>query len=211
MPEVRRERADAARNRHAILLATEELLTRLPPEQISMEQVAAAAGVGKGTVFHRFGTRAGLMRALMQERAMALQDALVNGPPPLGPGAPPRERLLAFIDGVIEVVSRNKGLLAALDHAEAVVQAKIPDGDPPPLHALWHQHISDLLHEARPDLDADLIAHLVLASLHGEPIQRLLMAEGGANRLSGGLKTILGGVLVVGAEPGTTRERHGRG
>jgi AcrR family transcriptional regulator len=195
MPEARRERADAARNRHAILLATEELLTRLPPEQISMEQVAAAAGVGKGTVFHRFGSRAGLMRALMQDRAMALQQTVVAGPPPLGPGAPPRERLLAFIDGVIEVVARNKGLLAALDHAEAVVQAKVPDDDPPPLHALWHRHIAVLLHEARPDLDADLTAHLVLASLHSEPIQRLLTAEGGADRLAAGLKTIVTSML----------------
>src|SRR3954447_4580320 len=156
------ERADAARNRQAILRATEDLLTRLPPEQISMEQVAAAAGVGKGTVFHRFGSRAGLMRALMQERAMALQKTVVDGPPPLGPGAPPRDRLLAFVDGVIEVVARNKGLLAALDHAEAVVSAKIPDEDPPPLHALWHRHIAGLLHEARPTVDADLLAYLIL-------------------------------------------------
>src|SRR3954453_19239869 len=108
------EPPDAPPNRHATLRATEELLTRRPPEQISMEQVAAAAGVGKGTVFHRFGSRAGLMRALMQERAMVLQEAVVAGPPPLGPGAPARDRLLAFADGVIEVVSRNKGLLAAL-------------------------------------------------------------------------------------------------
>jgi len=190
------ERADAARNRRAILLATEELLTRLPPEQISMEQVAATAGVGKGTVFHRFGNRAGLMRALMQERAMVLQQAVVDGPPPLGPGAPPRERLLAFIDGVIEVVSRNKGLLAALDHADAVVQARIPGEDPPPLHALWHRHIADLLHDARPDLDADVTAHLLLASLHSDPIQRLLATEDGAPRVAAGLKTIINAVFV---------------
>ena len=189
------ERADAARNRRAILLATEELLTRLPPEQISMERVAAAAGVGKGTVFHRFGSRAGLMRALMQERAMALQEAVVVGPPPLGPGAPARERLLAFVDGVIEVVSRNKGLLAALDHAEAVVQARLPDDDPPPLHALWHRHIAGLLHEARPDLDADVTAHLILASLHSEPIQRLLASEGGADRVGNGLRAVIRALL----------------
>lgn len=112
----------------------------------------------------------------------------------LGPG--PRERLLAFIDGVIEVVSRNKGLLAALDHAEAVVQAKLPDDEPPPLHALWHRHIADLIHQARPGLDADLTAHLILASLHSDPIQRLLVADGGADRLSGGLKTIIEAVLA---------------
>ncbi|MEU4243761.1 TetR/AcrR family transcriptional regulator [Actinoplanes sp. NPDC026619] len=195
MTEVRRERADAARNRQAILLATEELLTRLPPEQISMEQVATTAGVGKGTVFHRFGSRAGLMRALMQERAMTLQQAVVDGPPPLGPGAPARERLLAFIDGVIAVVARNKGLLAALDHAEAVVQARLPGDEPPPLHAIWHRHIADLIHEARPGLDADLTAHLILASLHSDPIQRMLAADGGGERLSAGLKTVITAVL----------------
>jgi AcrR family transcriptional regulator len=189
------ERADAARNRQAILRATEELLTRLPPEQISMERVAAAAGVGKGTVFHRFGSRAGLMRALMQERAMVLQEAVVDGPPPLGPGAPARERLLAFVDGVIEVVSRNKGLLAALDHAEAVVSARIPDDDPPPLHALWHRHIAGLLHEARPGLDADVTAHLFLASLHSDPIQRLVVTGDGAARVAAGLRTLITALL----------------
>lgn len=199
MPEGRRERADAARNRRAILLATEELLSRLPPEQISMDQVAAAAGVGKGTVFHRFGNRAGLMRALMQDRAMTLQQAVVDGPPPLGPGAPPRERLLAFIDGVIEVASRNKGMLAALDHAEAVIQARVPDDEPPPLHAIWHRHIADLIHEARSDLDADLTAHLILASLHSDPIQRLLTTQEGANRLSDALKAIIMAVLAADA------------
>ena len=60
--------------------ATEELLTRHHPQQISMEQVAAAAGVGKGTVFHRFGSRYGLMRALMQERAQDLEIAITTGP-----------------------------------------------------------------------------------------------------------------------------------
>ena len=75
-------RADAVRNRTAILRATEELLTRYHPQQISMEKVAAAAGVGKGTVFHRFGSRHGLMRALMQERAQDLEIAITTGPPP---------------------------------------------------------------------------------------------------------------------------------
>ena len=195
MSQARPERADAVRNRRAILTATEELLATHRPQDISIEQVALAAGVGKGTVFHRFGSRAGLMRALMQERAMVLQEAVVDGPPPLGPGAPARDRLLAFVDGVIEVVSRNKGLLAAHDHAEAVVSAKIPDEDPPPLHALWHRHIADLLREARPGLDADLLAHLILASLHSDPIQRLLATDDGADRIAAGLRTMITAVL----------------
>src|SRR5258705_12813638 len=104
MSEGRRERADAARNRRAILAATEELLAPGRPQDISMEQVAAAAGVGKGTVFHRFGNRTGLMHALMVERAQALEEAVTTGPPPLGPGANDRDRLLAFLDAIIEVV-----------------------------------------------------------------------------------------------------------
>jgi AcrR family transcriptional regulator len=71
MTDGRPERADAARNRRAILAATEKLLASHRPQDISMEQIAAAAGVGKGTVFHRFGNRTGLMHALMVERAAA--------------------------------------------------------------------------------------------------------------------------------------------
>jgi AcrR family transcriptional regulator len=54
-----------------------------------MDAVAAEAGVGKGTLFRRFGDRAGLAVALLDERERDLQAAVLSGPPPLGPGAPP--------------------------------------------------------------------------------------------------------------------------
>src|SRR6266702_5374217 len=127
MNEARRERADAVRNRRAILAATEELLAAHRPQDISMEQVAAAAGVGKGTVFHRFGNRMGLMHALMVERARALEDAVTTGPPPLGEGAPDRDRLLAFLGAIIELVSRNKSLMAELAYSTAAE----PPAEPP--------------------------------------------------------------------------------
>src|SRR5579859_1529100 len=104
MDEGRRERADAARYRRTIPAATEKLLATHRPQDISMEQVAAEAGVGKGTVFHRFGNRTGLMYALMVERAQALEEAVTAGPPPLGPGAKDLDRLLAFLDAIVEVV-----------------------------------------------------------------------------------------------------------
>jgi len=63
-------------------------------------------------VFHRFGNRSGLMYALMVQRAQALEEAVTAGPPPLGPGA--RDRLLAFLDAIAGVVSRNKSLMAEL-------------------------------------------------------------------------------------------------
>src|SRR6201986_3450782 len=101
MSDGQRERADAVRNRRAILAATEGLLATHRPQDISMEQVAAAAGVAKGTVFHRFGNRMGLMTALMIERA------------------PARARLLAFLAAIPTVVSRNKSLLTDLAYSAA--------------------------------------------------------------------------------------------
>src|ERR1700733_13533796 len=128
MSQARPERADAVRNRRAILAATEELLATHRPGDISIERVALAAGVGKGTVFHRFGSRMGLMTALMIERAQALTEAVTSGTSPLGPGAPARERLLAFLDEVIEVVGRNKSLLAELAFSGVAESAATDEG-----------------------------------------------------------------------------------
>ncbi|MEV4890978.1 helix-turn-helix domain-containing protein, partial [Nonomuraea sp. NPDC055795] len=79
------ERADAARNRQAVLRATEQLLAEGGGDHVSLDRVAALAGVGKGTVFRRFGNRAGLLQALLEERSRELREAVVTGPPPLGP------------------------------------------------------------------------------------------------------------------------------
>ncbi|MGG2462259.1 TetR/AcrR family transcriptional regulator [Streptomyces sp. RGM 3693] len=193
----RRERADAVRNRRAILLATEELLAHHAPEKISMEQVAAAAGVGKGTVFHRFGSRMGLMRALMEERAVTLREAVTDGPPPLGPDATPRERLLAFLDAVVELIARNKGLLAALCHASTTAQRPVEDDEPHgehPFHAFWHGHVGALLAAQRPDLDAGLLAHFLIGALQNEPVLRLL-ERGETARVAGTLRALVAGLL----------------
>jgi AcrR family transcriptional regulator len=204
MDEGRPERADAARNRRAILAATEELLATHRPQDISMEQVAAAAGVGKGTVFHRFGNRAGLMHALMVERAQALEGAVTAGPPPLGPGAQDRDRLLAFLDAIIEVVGRNKSLLAEL--AYSAVPDPPPDKaaarhrDDHPVYRFWHGHISTLIAALRPEADAEMTAHLLLGSLHSEPILAQLAAEGPA-RLTAAMRALA--LAVIGTPSGS--------
>lgn len=90
------ERRDAARNREALLEAASELMAGCGVDALTMDAVAAKAGVGKGTVFRRFGSREGLMASLLDHREAEWQAGVISGPPPLGPGAPPRERLLAF-------------------------------------------------------------------------------------------------------------------
>src|SRR5215213_11921910 len=98
------ERADAARNRLKILKAAERLAARHGIEHVSMDMLAEEAGVGKGTIFRRFGDRAGLARALLDERERNFQEEFMHGRPPLGPGAPPAERLRAFGHGMIDLL-----------------------------------------------------------------------------------------------------------
>ena len=96
LPE--RERADARRNRERILCAAARLVDERGIDCVSMDDVAAAAGVGKGTLYRRFGDRWTLLRALIDEPERDFQDELIRGEPPLGPGGPPMERLRAFGD-----------------------------------------------------------------------------------------------------------------
>ncbi|MEU6746657.1 TetR/AcrR family transcriptional regulator [Spirillospora sp. NPDC046719] len=167
MAQQRAERADAARNRRAVLQATERLLAEGGGEHVSLDRVAALAGVGKGTVFRRFGNRAGLLQALLEERSRELRDAIRNGPPPLGPGAPARRRLLAFLDELGAIAEGNAVLLTA--HEQACAEDKYDD----PSYRFWHRHLSALFAEARPDLDADFLAHGVLAVFDGDLIRRV--------------------------------------
>ncbi len=193
MPPSGRLRADAARNRTALLKAVEELLAHHHPAQISMDLVATTAGVGKGTVFHRFGSRDGLMLALIQERAHDLGVAITDGPPPLGPGAPARARLLAFLSAIVDLVSRNKGLLAALGPAIATPTDQGPR-EAHPVYRTWHGHIAGLAGQERPDLDTDMLAHVLLASVHSEPILDTL-ARGEGERLDRTLRDLVTALL----------------
>ncbi|MFG1694839.1 TetR/AcrR family transcriptional regulator [Nonomuraea sp. NPDC049309] len=163
----RTERADAARNRRAVLDATERLLAEGGGDHVSIDRVAALAGVGKGTVFRRFGSRAGLLQALLEERSRALKEAIMTGPPPLGPGAPARERLTAFLDGLGAIAEGNAVLLSA--HEQACAEDKYAD----PSYRFWHRHLSELLAEARPGLDAGFAAHAVLAVFDGGLIRHV--------------------------------------
>jgi AcrR family transcriptional regulator len=108
-----RERADAARNRVRVLAAAERLFARRDAREVTMEQIALAAGVGKGTLYRRYPDVASVAQALLDEHERALQDRVLRGPPPLGPGAPPPERLAAFYRAMLELLERHGHLALA--------------------------------------------------------------------------------------------------
>ena len=111
------ERSDAARNREALLQAADELIDHCGIDGVTMDAVAAKAGVGKGTVFRRFESREGLMGALLNRSETEWQGRVISGPPPLGPGAPPMERLLAFGHSRMEINLLHARLIEAAGRA----------------------------------------------------------------------------------------------
>ena len=80
------ERADAARNRERILCSARRLFAERGASCVSMDEIAEAAGVGKGTLFRRFGSRAALATAVLSEDEARLQESFIRGDAPARSG-----------------------------------------------------------------------------------------------------------------------------
>lgn len=153
-------RADAARNRGRILAAAAELFAARGVDNVSMGDVAAAAGVGKGTLYRHFGDRCRLVLAILDERERAFQRALLSGPAPLGPGAAPLERLDAFVAALIERLEVSGELLAAAELAAGGYARRDH-----PVQASHRHHVVVLLREAGIDDRGGYLAEAILAPL----------------------------------------------
>ena len=162
-----KERADAARNRAVVLDTAAILFRQHGVDAVSMDAVAAAAGVGKGTLFRRFGDKAGLAAALLDEQERKLQDAIIFGPAPLGPGKPDdsptaTERLRAFVDAYLDYLLAHLDLIAMSETGSPGARYRIG------AYRFWHHHIRLILAE-RDDPEAD--AHTLLAALAAEHVR----------------------------------------
>jgi AcrR family transcriptional regulator len=154
------EREDAARNRARVTEAAAKLFRGCEDvDQVDMRAIAAEAGVGVGTIYRRFGDKASLAASILDTHARGLQDAILGGPPPLGPGAPAGERLEAFVRELVDLTEKELDLVYLVEHS-------LPGGrfalGPYPA---WHLHATVLLRELRPDADAIWLADAVLAPL----------------------------------------------
>ncbi len=164
------ERGDAARNRALLLDAARRLVAQRGADAVTMDDIAVAAGVGKGTVFRRFGSRAGLMMVLLDEDERVSQQAFMFGPPPLGPDAPPLDRLLAF--------GRDR-LRFAHTHHELLIAA---NRDPPSRYGaaamVLRTHVRILLASAGTTGDLDSQTDALLALLEADYIEYQLIERG---------------------------------
>ncbi len=187
-----RERSDAARNRTALLEAAERLIATCGIDALTMDAVAAAAGVGKGTVFRRFQSREGLMGALLNHSETEWQAAVLSGPPPLGPGAVPWERLLEFGRSRLETtlkhtdLIRNAGRMSTRSYAAYSFSA---------------MHVRYLLTELGVTGDLPLLAVALMAPLEAPILDQQVRIEGlDLDRVHAGWVDLAR--RIVGAGPG---------
>lgn len=162
------ERADAARNRARLVEAAARLVAEHGADHVTMHEVAQAAGVGKGTLFRRFGDRTGLLLALMGDAEAEFREAYTSGPPPLGPGAPATDRLTSFGFALIERITDEGDLGAAL--ARQVPLERRHSSQP---GRSFQQHIASLLREAGVEADHEVIGHAMLVFTNFETIDHL--------------------------------------
>jgi AcrR family transcriptional regulator len=159
---VRHERADAVRNRLAILEASERLVAAQGARAVTMDQIACAAGVGKGTLFRHFGDRSGLMRALLDERERSFQEEFIRGPAPLGPGAASRERLIAFGERMLDHVEIQGDLLAAAENGPPGERLRHS------VYGAYRAHLTALLEQTDYSGDVGYVADVLLGALVSE-------------------------------------------
>ncbi|WP_333736267.1 TetR/AcrR family transcriptional regulator [Streptomyces sp. IBSBF 2806] len=201
MPE-RKPRKDATRNRAAILAAADTLFARLgSPEDVTMADIAAAAGVGKGTLFRAFDDRPGLLRALYEARLEPLREAVEAGPPPLGPATPPRQRALALLDAVLCFKLDNRRLALALEES----------GSSSPYQAehyeRWHGLLRAVLDQVPGLTDSDFTAHALLAATRADLVEHLAGQERiPRERMRAQFANFVNRVLASGALQGLTAE-----
>lgn len=186
----RAERADALRNREAVLAAADALFAASgSPHSVSMDEIAAAAGVGKGTLFRRFGDRAGLIGAVIASRLEPLRQAVREAQE--ASGSTPRQRVLDLLDASLRFKIENRNLMSAAEDAGigSPYQAEH--------YGWWHAMLRTQLEDVPGIRDADFTAHALLAAIRADLVAHLaddrkMPPEGLRSALAAYVETVLG-------------------
>src|SRR5271169_828410 len=154
-------RAEAARNRRLLRHTAREIIAGQGADKLTMDGLADRAGLGKGTVFRRFGSRAGIFQALLDDAERDFQEQVLAGPPPLGPGALAPDRLIAYGRARIDFLIGHREIArGALDGRE-----RVPAGSQTPMS---RAHIRFLLGQMNLGAaDLDVLATQLTAALDG--------------------------------------------
>lgn len=157
--EERGLRADARINQDRILAAAARLFAE-PDADTSFKAIAKAAGVGIGTLYRRFPTRADLIEATYRERTRQLANSTTE----LLAGNPPADALRHWMEDFVDYVIAKNGMSEALP---AILADR--DGLRADSRQALHSAVDTLLAAAAAEgtLRADIPAEDVLMSIGG--------------------------------------------
>ena len=110
-----RKRADARRNEQTLLDAAAAVFVTAGVDA-PVRDIAAAAGVGMGTIYRHFPTRADLVIAVYRHQVDACAEA---GPALLASSSTPHAALTQWIDLFVDFLVTKHGLAAALQSDNA--------------------------------------------------------------------------------------------
>ena len=134
-----------------------------------MDAIAAAAGVGKGTLFRAFGSREGLLNALWVYKLAELRKKVEEEDVPLGPKLLSSQRAIAFLDSLLMFKLKNVQLIRALELGTGLLQSE---------HYKWmHGLLKRFIEDAAPGAnagDVGFAAHVLLAGIHLDLIETML-------------------------------------
>jgi len=161
-PAVRPERKDAAENRQRILQEAQRLFDQYGAAQVSMNQIAAAAGVGPGTLYRRYANKSELCYDLMKDDLAGLY-AEIDHYLDQHRDVSPSQRLRHVIARFIDFRERKLHLFAGLE-------------EPPQAHSAnsrfnaLHDCFVALFDEMNPTADSASVfkADLLLSALNGD-------------------------------------------
>ena len=123
-------RADAVRNRAAILEAAKQLVTEQGAE-VAMGEISRVAGVAVGTLYRHFPNKADLLAAVVNEYVEALADDAQKAWERVDAGqADVDQELLGFLERALEMIARShavkvvaRALGAEAEYAEPETRA----------------------------------------------------------------------------------------
>ncbi len=118
-PSTGRKRADARRNERTLLDAAAAAFVS-SGVHVPVRDIAARAGVGVGTIYRHFPTRADLVTAVYRHQVDACAEA---GPELLTNSASPHAALTAWIDLFVDFLVTKHGLAEALQSGDPTYEA----------------------------------------------------------------------------------------
>jgi AcrR family transcriptional regulator len=185
-PDPRPSRADAVKNRQLLMQTAQRLFADKGVDAVTMENLADAAGVGKGTLYRHFPKgKVELCQVLIDQDQRDLQDRTLKR---LREHGDPLLDLEWFLREVIAFVVRNQTLM----FAEALMGGLLDH----PAHLWWRQTIRGLLARIKLDVDLDYTTDLIFVMLDPRTIQYQMNARSYApERIADGLITILNRIL----------------